>query len=155
MYHIVDVDILGLSLCSFWSNVPASVVLPSTLRFWLLKSVHAASECQLLSDFRLCLSTESEYRFSFSWIFFALYLFFQNPYKMNIIHIFSLWSCTLEQILAYPIDTFLIPCYHQNSLRACTVRTYFVPTWSTSGLLKEPRKNFLFLFFLSFFSPIL
>jgi len=27
---------------------------------------------------------------------------------------FCPWSCTLEQILAYPIDTFLIPCYHQN-----------------------------------------
>src|SRR4030067_1398653 len=69
LLSFVDVDILGLSLCSFWSNVPAFVVLPSTLRFWLLKSVHTASECQLLSDFRLCLSTESEYRFSFSWIF--------------------------------------------------------------------------------------
>ena len=102
----VDVDILGLSLCSFWSNVQASVVLPSTLRFWLLKSVHTASECQLLSDFRLCLSTESEYRFSFSWIFFALYLSFQNPYVINNIHTFRLWFCTLEQILAYPIDPF-------------------------------------------------
>jgi len=28
---------------------------------------------------------------------------------------FCLWSCTLEQILTYPIDNFLIPCYHQNS----------------------------------------
>jgi len=28
---------------------------------------------------------------------------------------FCLWSGTLEQILAYPIDNFLIPCYHQNS----------------------------------------
>ena len=27
---------------------------------------------------------------------------------------FCLWSCTLEQILAYPIDTFLISCHHQN-----------------------------------------
>jgi len=27
---------------------------------------------------------------------------------------FCLWSCTLEQILSYPIDKFLIPCYHQN-----------------------------------------
>jgi len=27
---------------------------------------------------------------------------------------FCLWSYTLEQILAYPIDNFLIPCYHQN-----------------------------------------
>ena len=27
---------------------------------------------------------------------------------------FCLWSCTLEQILSYPIDTFLIPCYHKN-----------------------------------------
>jgi len=25
--------------------------------------------------------------------------------------------CTLEQILATPVVNFLIPCYHQNSLR--------------------------------------
>ena len=55
-----------------------------------------------------------------------------------------LWSCTHEQILAYSIDIFLIPCYHQNSKgnlllniirfnnlphsKGNVCKTYFVPT---------------------------
>jgi len=30
---------------------------------------------------------------------------------------FCLWSCTLEKILSYPINNFLILCYHSKLLR--------------------------------------
>jgi len=45
-------------------------------------------------------------------LFLCSLLFFQN---LLMISKLCLWSCTLEEILAYPIDNFLIPCYHQNS----------------------------------------
>jgi len=46
---------------------------------------------------------------------------------------FCLWSCTLEQILAFPINNFLIPCYHSKLLRVmlntfCSNRTHFLKT---------------------------
>jgi len=46
--------------------------------------------------------------------FFALFCSFRT-YKWS--QSFCLWSCTLEQILAYPINKFLIPCYHSKHLR--------------------------------------
>jgi len=46
--------------------------------------------------------------------FFALFCSFRT-YKWS--QIFCLWSCTLEQILAYPINNFLILCYHSKLLR--------------------------------------
>jgi len=46
--------------------------------------------------------------------FFALFCSFRT-YKWS--QKFCLWSCTLEQILAYPINNFLIPCYQSKLLR--------------------------------------
>jgi len=46
--------------------------------------------------------------------FFALFCS-SRPYKWS--QKFCLWSCTIEQILAYPINNFLIPCYHSKLLR--------------------------------------
>jgi len=46
--------------------------------------------------------------------FFALFCS-SRTYKWS--QKFCLWSCTLEQILAYPINNFLIPCYHSKLLR--------------------------------------
>ena len=47
--------------------------------------------------------------------FFALFCS-SRTYKWS--QIFCLWSCTLEQILAYPINNFLISSYHSKLLRA-------------------------------------
>ena len=46
--------------------------------------------------------------------FFDLFCSFRT-YKWS--RNFCLWSCTLEQILAYPINNFLIFCYHSKLLR--------------------------------------
>ena len=46
--------------------------------------------------------------------FFALFCS-SRTYKSS--QNFCLWSCTLEQILAYPINNFLIPCYQSKLLK--------------------------------------
>ena len=46
--------------------------------------------------------------------FHCSHLFFHKLYFKETLN-FCLWSCILEQILAYLIDNFVIPCYHQNS----------------------------------------
>ena len=68
----------------------------------------------------------------FCWFLCSL-LFFQN---LIMISNFFLWSCTLEQILAYPIDNFLIPCYNQNS-EEVVLNTFF------SNRLQSTRRHWL------------
>jgi len=63
-------------------------------------------------------SSDSDLQLSFSCKKFCSHLFFQNQYLVLRLINFSLWSCTLEQILVYPIEL-LIPCYHQNLKGHC------------------------------------
>jgi len=81
-----------------------------------------------------------------SFLFVALFCS-SRTYKWS--QNFCLWSCTLEQILAYPINNFLIPCYHSKLLRVmlntfCSNRTVpfgMVSNQSLALLVKVKGNN--------------
>jgi len=86
------------------------------LIFWeifRLCVIFRPSNIQLLDILQTLTSLDSDLQLGFSWKFLCSKLFFQNQcFVLRHIN-FSLWSFTLELILAYPIEL-LIPCYHQN-----------------------------------------
>jgi len=49
-----------------------------------------------------------------SFRFVKIFALFCSYITYNWSQIYCLWSCTLEQILAYPINNFLILCYHSK-----------------------------------------
>jgi len=73
--------------------------------------------------------------------FFALFCS-SRPYKWS--QKFCLWSCTLEQILAYSINNFLIPCYRSKLLRVmlntfCSNITVIPGITAILGARRGPR----------------
>ena len=85
------------------------------------------SDSKLLDGFQIQMSSNFVLQLSFSWKFLCSHLFFQNQYYFLRLINFSLWFCTLKQILAYPFEL-LIPCYHQNLKRHCY--THFILSFS-------------------------
>ena len=98
---ILPLYAINLGVVSLFTNSSFTFLAMFVITSWALCMSALTSWAVLFRRFKL----------PFCWFFCSLF-FFQN---LIMISDFCLWSCTLEQILAYPIDNFLIPCYHQNS----------------------------------------
>jgi len=128
------------SLSFWWSSAPDDLQI-----FWwkLLMVILLLMKCFWWRQyFRSTLSSEPLFFRCFKlptcW-FHCNHLFFQNLcFKVTLN--FCLWSCILEQILAYPIDNFLIHCYHQNS-KGNVKHILFQQSITAKGVYYEGRST--------------
>jgi len=93
-------------------------LLMSFIFWWFPASDELASD-DVITSGALCLQEHFDFRSNslhmlLSFLFVYLFALFCSSRTYKWSQKFCLWSCTLEQILAYPIDNFLIPYYHQN-----------------------------------------
>ena len=104
-----------LMSCNFWwsstSDELASDELQLLMNLLLMTRHHFKSALSSRALWFQEQFSSDAFKLPFCWLLCSL-LFFQN---LLMILKFCLWSCTLEQILANPIDNFLIRWYHQNS----------------------------------------
>ena len=130
--------LLSFTVLSLWISIQCLIILQKYSLFqssilsahWCLQIITKLrfftldfDEFQTLVDLQTLtvsfgLSSDSDLQLSFPCKFFFSHFYLQNQYLVLRLISFILWSCTLEQILSYPIEHF-IPCYHQNSKRHC------------------------------------